>query len=153
MYWCRCPPTLATPTISKKLARQKKRGLKDILSNKRGLEECKRAQLNLNCITILSGTMPPKLENPEKINIPCMLGKVFIKKALCYLGASVSLMPHTIFEQMGIGQLKALSWLILRLVNQKMGGYGPLVHLTDLLDHEFQELSRFIKLGTLLHTK
>jgi hypothetical protein len=34
----------------------------------------------------------------------------------------------------------------LRLVNQKMGGYGPLVHLTDLLDHEFQALSGFINL-------
>jgi hypothetical protein len=35
----------------------------------------------------------------------------------------------------------------LRLVNQKMGGYGPLVHFTDLLDHEFQVLSGFINLG------
>jgi hypothetical protein len=36
--------------------------------------------------------------------------------------------------------------LILRLVNQKMGGYGPLVHLVDLLDHEFQALSGFINI-------
>jgi hypothetical protein len=28
-----------------------------------------------------------------------------------------------------------------------MGGYGPLVHLADLLDHEFQALSEFINLG------
>jgi hypothetical protein len=35
----------------------------------------------------------------------------------------------------------------LRLVNQKMGGYGSLVHLVDLLDHEFQALSGFINLG------
>jgi hypothetical protein len=34
----------------------------------------------------------------------------------------------------------------LRLVNQKMGGYDPLVHLADLLDHEFQALSGFINL-------
>jgi hypothetical protein len=34
----------------------------------------------------------------------------------------------------------------LRLVNQKMGGYGPLVHLADFLDYEFQALSRFINL-------
>jgi hypothetical protein len=27
-----------------------------------------------------------------------------------------------------------------------MGGYGPLVHLADLLDHEFQALSGFINL-------
>jgi hypothetical protein len=28
-----------------------------------------------------------------------------------------------------------------------MGGYCPLVHLADLLDHEFHALSRFINLG------
>jgi hypothetical protein len=40
----------------------------------------------------------------------------------------------------------------LRLVNQKMSGYGPLVHLADLLDHEFQALSGFINLeNTLAH--
>jgi hypothetical protein len=37
-------------------------------------------------------------------------------------------------------------------VNKKLGGYGPLVHLLDLLDHEFQALSGFIDLGnTLAH--
>jgi hypothetical protein len=40
-------------------------------------------------------------------------------------------------------QLEALGRLILRLVNQKMGGYCPLVHLTDLIDHEFQTLSGY----------
>jgi hypothetical protein len=34
-----------------------------------------------------------------------------------------------------------------------MDGYDPLVHLADLLDHEFQALSGFINLGTLLYTK
>jgi hypothetical protein len=28
-----------------------------------------------------------------------------------------------------------------------IGGYGPLVHPADLLDHEFQALSGFINLG------
>jgi hypothetical protein len=27
--------------------------------------------------------------------------------------------------------------LILRLVNQKISGYGPHAHIIDLLDHEF----------------
>jgi hypothetical protein len=44
-------------------------------------------------------------------------------------------------------QLEALSRLFLRLVNQKMGGYDPLIHPADLLVHEFQALSGFINLG------
>jgi hypothetical protein len=34
-----------------------------------------------------------------------------------------------------------------------MGGYDPLVHLTDLLDHEFQAPSGFINLGNTLSHK
>jgi hypothetical protein len=34
-----------------------------------------------------------------------------------------------------------------------MGGYSPLVHLADLLDHEFQALSRFINLKNTLARK
>jgi hypothetical protein len=34
-----------------------------------------------------------------------------------------------------------------------MGGYDPLVHLADLLDHEFQALSRFINLGNIFAHK
>jgi hypothetical protein len=46
-----------------------------------------------------------------------------------------------------------MSWLILRLVNQKIDGYDSLVYLADLLDHEFQTLSGFIDLGTHMHIK
>jgi hypothetical protein len=34
-----------------------------------------------------------------------------------------------------------------------MGGYGPLIHLADLLDHEFQALGRFINLENTLAQK
>jgi hypothetical protein len=46
-----------------------------------------------------------------------------------------------------------LSQMILRLVNQKISGYDPHAHFTNLLNHEFQALSEFINLGTLLRTK
>jgi hypothetical protein len=80
--------------------------LEDILSNKSGLGECKRAQLNLNCSAILSRTLSPKLEDPGKLTIPYTLGKVIIKKVLYDLGASVNLIPRTIFKQMRISELK-----------------------------------------------
>jgi hypothetical protein len=80
--------------------------LKDILFNKCSLGECKKAQLNLNYIAILSGTMSPKMEDPEKFTIPYILEKVSIKKALYDLRASMSLVPCIIFERMCIGELK-----------------------------------------------
>jgi hypothetical protein len=34
-----------------------------------------------------------------------------------------------------------------------MGGYGPVIHLANLLDHEFQALGGFINLGNTLAYK
>ncbi|WP_284205820.1 retropepsin-like aspartic protease, partial [Aliivibrio sifiae] len=50
--------------------------------------------------------LPPKLGDPGKFTIPCTIGKAVIKKALCDLGASVSLMPHTVFQRIGVGELR-----------------------------------------------
>jgi len=80
--------------------------LKNILSNNHSLGEYKTTQLNLNYSARLSKTLSSKLKDPEKFIISCILETVTIKKALYDLGASVSLMSHTIFEQMGIGKLK-----------------------------------------------
>ena len=80
--------------------------LKEVLLNKRSLKECKKVQLNLECSAVVSRELPPKLGDPGKFTIPCNIGKATIKKALCDLGASVSLMPYTVFQRIGVGELK-----------------------------------------------
>lgn len=89
--------------------------LKDILSNKRSLKDCKSVQLNHECSAVVSRELPPKLGDPGKFTIPCTIGKADIKKALCDLGVSVSLMPHTIFQRIGVGDLK-LTRMTIQLV-------------------------------------
>src|ERR1035438_10347110 len=80
--------------------------LKDILSNKRSLEGHETVKLTEQCSAILKSELPPKLDDPGKFSIPCTIGKATIKKALCDLGASVSLMPRTIYDRIGVGELK-----------------------------------------------
>ena len=80
--------------------------LKDILSNKRSLEGCETVKLTEQCSAIIRNELPPKLEDPGKFSIPCTIGKASIKRALCDLGASVSLMPRTIYDRIGVGELK-----------------------------------------------
>ena len=90
--------------------------LKDILSNKRSLKDCKHVQLDFECSAVVSRDVPPKLDDSGKFTIPCTIGKATIKKALCNLGASVSLMPHSVFKRMGVGELKPTR-LTLQLVD------------------------------------
>ncbi|XP_074289398.1 uncharacterized protein LOC141614552 [Silene latifolia] len=47
-----------------------------------------------------------KLEDPGSFSIPCSIQGVAIKRALCDLGASVSLMPLSIFKKLDLGDLK-----------------------------------------------
>jgi len=49
---------------------------------------------------------PPKLGDPGSFFIPCVIRSEAIDKAMCDLGASISLLPLSLFKRMGIGELK-----------------------------------------------
>ena len=48
---------------------------------------------------------PPKLPNPSSFSISCIVGKVKIERALCDLGASISVMPYSLFHKLHLGPL------------------------------------------------
>ncbi|XP_074374060.1 uncharacterized protein LOC141714440 [Apium graveolens] len=50
--------------------------------------------------------IPPKLNNPGSFSLPCNIGELGIRKALCDLGSSVSLMLHSMYKRLGLGDLK-----------------------------------------------
>ena len=80
--------------------------LKEILSNKKKLEDNETVMLTVECNTIIQNNMPPKLKDLGSFSIPCVIGKFVIDKALCDLGASVSLMPLSICEKLQLGELR-----------------------------------------------
>ncbi|XP_057996533.1 uncharacterized protein LOC131175871 [Hevea brasiliensis] len=80
--------------------------LKEILSNKRRLEDYETVALTEECSALLQNKLPPKLKDPGNFSIPCHIGDTSIEKALCDLGASVSLMPLSICEKLTVGDLK-----------------------------------------------
>ena len=50
--------------------------------------------------------MPPKLKDPGSFSIPCVIGKFVIDKALCNIGASISVMPLSICKRLNMGELR-----------------------------------------------
>lgn len=81
--------------------------LKEILSKKRKIEESETVNLTEECSAIIQNKLPPKLKDPGSFSIPCVIGSEVVKKAMCDLGASVSLMPLSLYERLGIGELKS----------------------------------------------
>ncbi|KAJ4701053.1 DNA-directed DNA polymerase [Melia azedarach] len=81
--------------------------MKEILSNKRKLEENETVMLTEECSAILQNKLPPKLKDPGSFTIPCTIGEYYFEKALCDLGASINLMHFSIFRKLGLGEAKA----------------------------------------------
>jgi len=55
---------------------------------------------------VIPKVFSPKLLNSGSFSIPCVIEKVKIKRSLCDLGASVSLMPYSMFHKLHFGPLQ-----------------------------------------------
>ncbi|GKA99803.1 DNA-directed DNA polymerase, partial [Tanacetum coccineum] len=80
--------------------------LKGLLSNKTRLEEACTITMNERCSAVLLNKLSSKEKDPESFTIPCYIGHLHIDNALADLGASISLMPYTMYEKLGLGEPK-----------------------------------------------
>ncbi|GJU79216.1 DNA-directed DNA polymerase [Tanacetum coccineum] len=80
--------------------------LKGLLTNKAKLEEACTITMNERCSTVLLNKLPSKEKDLGSFTIPCDIGQLHIDNALADLGASISLMPYTMYEKLGLGEPK-----------------------------------------------
>ncbi|XP_021730511.1 uncharacterized protein LOC110697452 [Chenopodium quinoa] len=76
--------------------------LKDLLHGRREVET---VNLTANCSAILSSKLPTKLKDPSSFSIPCLVNDVHLGNSLCDLGVSLSLMPFSVYQKLGVGNL------------------------------------------------
>ncbi|XP_074314327.1 uncharacterized protein LOC141649539 [Silene latifolia] len=76
--------------------------LKDALTKKRSIGGDDLVSLRGEYSAILLNPIPEKLQDPGSFSIPCTVGNVSIKRALCDLGASVSILPLPIARKVGL---------------------------------------------------
>ncbi|GKA19604.1 DNA-directed DNA polymerase [Tanacetum coccineum] len=81
--------------------------LKGLLTNKVRLVEACTITMNERCSAVLLNKLPSKEKDPGSFTIPCDIGQLHINNALADLGASISLMPYTMYEKLGLGEPKA----------------------------------------------
>nr|GEW08590.1 reverse transcriptase domain-containing protein [Tanacetum cinerariifolium] len=78
--------------------------LKALLSNKEKLQELSNTPLNENCSAVILKKLPEKLRDPGKFLIPCGFSELKCK-ALADLGASINLMPLSVWKKLGLPDL------------------------------------------------
>ena len=81
--------------------------MKKILASKKKLEEYGTIALTEECSAILQKKLPPKLQDPGSFAIPFFIGNQVSGKALCDLGASINLMPLSMFKRLKLGEPKS----------------------------------------------
>ncbi|KAJ0754891.1 putative nucleotidyltransferase, Ribonuclease H [Helianthus annuus] len=81
--------------------------LKDLCTQKRTHKFPKKLDLTENVSSILSGTLPPKLQDPGAPIISIQVGDFKINRALLDLGASVSILPGSLYDQYEFGPLQS----------------------------------------------
>ncbi|XP_057981314.1 uncharacterized protein LOC131166759 [Malania oleifera] len=93
--------------------------LKDLCTVKCKLNVQKKAFLTEQVSAIIQNHTPPKYKDPGSPTISCVIGNSKIGQALLDLGAGVNLLPYSVYEQLGLGELKTTS-IILQLADRSI---------------------------------
>ena len=80
--------------------------LKDLCTIKKGLGIEKKAFLTEQVSAIIQRKYPVKYKDPSSPTISVIISGNCIEKSLLDLGASVNLMPYSVYKQFGLGELK-----------------------------------------------
>ncbi|XP_027152472.1 uncharacterized protein LOC113752560 [Coffea eugenioides] len=86
--------------------------LKDLCTHKRKLRGDERVAVGENVSTILQRKLPPKCRDPGMFTISCKIENTPIRKAMLDLGASINVMPKTIYISLNLGPLKEMAIII-----------------------------------------
>ncbi|GJY36700.1 reverse transcriptase domain-containing protein [Tanacetum coccineum] len=80
--------------------------LKELISNKHKIEQIYAAFLSDESSAMIQNKVPPKLGDPRSFLIPCNFNKTFSCNALADLGASINLMPYSLYAKLSLKTLK-----------------------------------------------
>nr|GEY27605.1 reverse transcriptase domain-containing protein [Tanacetum cinerariifolium] len=93
--------------------------IKSLLTNKDKLFKLAKVSLNENCSAMLFKKPPEKLGDPDKFLIPCDFPGIDVCHALADLGASINLMPLSIWKKLSLIKLTP-TWMTLELSNRSI---------------------------------
>ncbi|XP_048421645.1 uncharacterized protein LOC125468921 [Pyrus x bretschneideri] len=79
---------------------------KELNTYKHKYEPHEKVMVSETVSAVLQGKLPPKLKDPGSFNININVGDTKLEKAMLDLGASINLMPHSIYIRLGLGELK-----------------------------------------------
>jgi hypothetical protein len=95
--------------------------LKDLCTQKRKSRNHipKKVLLTEHVSSLIQHNTPLKFKDLGALTISCIIGQKEIDKALLDLGAGVNLLPYSVYQQLGLGELKPIT-VILQLADRSI---------------------------------
>ncbi|GKB66662.1 reverse transcriptase domain-containing protein [Tanacetum coccineum] len=93
--------------------------MKDLVTNKPLTMENKDVRMNRRCLVLLLNQLPPKEKDLRSFILPYSIGRLDFNNALADLGASISIMPFSMYKRLGIRKLKTIKMNIKLADNSK----------------------------------
>ncbi|XP_070669006.1 uncharacterized protein [Malus domestica] len=80
--------------------------LKELCTTRRRISNKEVVTVSENVSAVLQRKLPPKCKDPGSFTIPCVIGNTKFEHAMLNLGASINVMPYSIYASMNLGELK-----------------------------------------------
>ncbi|GJY47631.1 reverse transcriptase domain-containing protein [Tanacetum coccineum] len=117
--------------------------LKSLIGNKEKLSEMARTPLNEHCSAVLLKKLPEKLGDPGKFLIPCDFPGMDECLALADLGASINLMPLSVWKKLSLPELTP-TCMTLELADRSITQPIGIAEDVDVKVGKFQFLADFV---------
>ncbi|CAN6570887.1 unnamed protein product [Malus baccata var. baccata] len=80
--------------------------LKKLCTTRKRIREKEVVHVSENVSALLQRKLPPKCKDPSSFTIPCVIGNTRFDHAMLDLGASINVMPYSVYASMNLGELK-----------------------------------------------
>jgi hypothetical protein len=91
--------------------------LKELCTTKRAFKLNEMVSMGEVVSAVVQKNMPLKQKDPGAFTIPCVIGNASFKRALCDLGASISVMPKHVYDSLSLELLNKTS-IVIQLVDR-----------------------------------
>nr|GEZ95296.1 hypothetical protein [Tanacetum cinerariifolium] len=112
--------------------------MKDLVTNKPLTMENKDVKMNHRCSALLLNQLPPKEKDPGSFILPCSIERLNFNNALAYLGASIRIMPFSMYKRLEDDELMNISSDLLKYITNTCESCHFLAVDTDLFTYEVE---------------
>ncbi|GKB47549.1 reverse transcriptase domain-containing protein [Tanacetum coccineum] len=138
-----CEPVNTTLVNDIRKTPEYTRHLQELVSNKIQIEKLSMVKLNVKCSAVLQNELSPKEKDPGSFVLPCIIGNTTVSNALADLGASISVMPFSMFKRLGLGNPRPVN-MVIEMADRSMQSPKGIVENVLVKIHKFIFLVDFV---------